>query len=114
MDLFTPNPLPSSSTTRGLDFERYESKFGEGYSQRVGAGINPTRESLSLSWNALTLTDAETIREWLKAKQGAEAFLFQVPLGGPLLSWICPQVSEIYYDSNGASLTATLEEVRDL
>lgn len=56
-----------------------ETKFGDGYSQRVQDGINYMNESWDLTFNNRSFTDISTMRTFLEGKGGVVAFTWTPP-----------------------------------
>ena len=63
---------------RGLSTEQkpriLSAAYGDGYEQRVAAGINNIPESWSLSWNNRTKADSNKIVKFLEDQAGVTAF----------------------------------------
>lgn len=87
-------------------------QFGDGYSQRAFAGINPIRQAYSLSWT-LETTLAKQIYNFLRPKEQVVAFLYTYP-GDIERSYIC---SDLKYQDNQPApsvVSATFTEVFDI
>ena len=57
----------------------FKASYGDGYEQRVSAGINNLPESWSLSWNNKTLNEANKIVKFLEDQGGVTAFDWYPP-----------------------------------
>lgn len=57
----------------------HEVQFGDGYSQRVGYGINSVVERYELNYTNLTGTEKDTIKNFLDSLYVGEAFYYTVP-----------------------------------
>ena len=57
----------------------YKATFGDGYEQRVAAGINNIPESWSLTWTNRTLSDSNKIIKFLEDQGGVTAFDWYPP-----------------------------------
>ncbi len=56
-----------------------ESQFGDGYTQRLGAGLNAVRGTIPMAWDVLPQAQATAIEQFLAARAGVESFLYQMP-----------------------------------
>ena len=56
-------------------------KFGDGYEQRVGDGINNDLPQWSLRFDARTSAEATDIRNFLKTQGGVKVFDWTPPMG---------------------------------
>ncbi len=114
MALWTPPVIPSSGTGRTAKTDRYESRFGEGYSQRVERGINSERLELTVRWDILTHADADTIEGYLRSVLGLTAFDMVIPPDSTTTQVVCEDVdrSELY--QNASAIVAKLVRVYDL
>ena len=56
-----------------------KANYGDGYEQRVAAGINNLPESWSLSWNNKTLNEGNKIIKFLEDHKGVTAFDWYPP-----------------------------------
>lgn len=110
--------LPSLSPDYGSSAQKkprvLTSNFGDGYSQRAAAGINPLSQVWQLSWSALSTTDANTLDAFFVAKGGHTAFLWTPPRESTALKWICQEWSRSISHPNNDSITATFIQVFDL
>lgn len=88
--------------------------FGDGYTQRVGNGLNPIAENWEVVWTLLSQTDRDTLSDFLKEKSGVTAFLW-VPPGEEVARkytckrWLFRPNQTLLYDG-----TATFVEEFDL
>lgn len=73
---FCPRVNPTGSTT----FRTRTAGFGDGYTQRVGDGINTRKESWPLEFVGDEAEIAE-IKAFLDARGGDDPFLWTPPLG---------------------------------
>lgn len=69
-----------------------EIKFQEGYSQRIGRGVLGPDRSWSLTFREAP-ADIDTIHNWLKARNGAEAFDWVPPWQSETLRVVCKRWS---------------------
>jgi len=85
-----PTTVPPSRTSPGKEvtYDILEANFGDGYSQRSGAGINTERVTWSLIWENIDNADAEEIETFLNNTKGYIPFYWTAPLDdGPKL-WV--------------------------
>lgn len=55
--------------------------FGDGYTQQAPDGINSQLAKWSLNWEALTVSEKNTIEGFLAARQGYQTFTWIDPSG---------------------------------
>lgn len=107
MSTFTWSPAPGASETV---MPRVKSaKFGDGYEQRVGEGINTRPRSWSLTFLGPTArTDA--IAAFLEAADGVASFDWTPPYG-PAGKFVCRSWSRTVPALVIQGISATFEEV---
>lgn len=66
-------------------------KFGDGYEQRSPDGLNTRPRSLSLSWPNLSTTQKNTLVDFVRARNGAQAFFWTPPGEGSAIKIKCPK-----------------------
>lgn len=101
MSTFTWNPRYSAQSENTPRVRKAE--FGDGYSQRVGQGINNLKRVWSLSFK-LDIADMDAIEAFFIAADGVETFDW-VPPSGAAGIWICPswtRTSDDGYDQISA------------
>jgi len=65
--------------------------YGDGYSQRIGLGLNQIAEGWNMLWSERETADKDTIITFLKAKGGKEAFT-KTPIGEAVArQYTCPE-----------------------
>jgi len=80
MPLLTfPAILPSYGSDPRNSFRVLEAKFGDGYSQRAGDGLHGKQTDWTVLFENLEIADSDTIRDFLDARGGVEAFLWTPP-----------------------------------
>lgn len=87
--------------------------LGDGYTVRAGDGLNSKKRIWSLSWNILSIADADTIETFLSDQNGYKAFYWTPPRGA-IGKWTCAQWSRTAVGPAYDSLTCEFEEVFDL
>lgn len=87
-----------------------EARFGDGYSQTVGDGINNIPRVWNVSIALLDQTTAAAIDTFLRARGGAEAFDWTDPYGYAG-RWLCKKWSRASGDGARDSINATFEQV---
>ncbi|WP_062359625.1 phage tail protein [Vreelandella aquamarina] len=86
-------------------------QFGDGYEQRRPAGLNSVRRSWSVTWSLITQAQMELLRDWLLARKGVSAFLWDIPEEGETVQVVCKEApSHVYTGFQHYSLTATFTE----
>lgn len=74
-----PNITPDMSSAPRYTPKILRAEFGDGYLQAAGDGINPFKEEWDLSFSNRPKSDIDTITAFVRAKNGAEAFLWTPP-----------------------------------
>lgn len=125
---------PSYSSSQITDFNVRTIQFGEGYRQSVPIGLNSVRRTWNLTWENGDKLKIELIARFLRARMGAEAFLWSAPgdfelntdgtvkqtAGGEDIhkfrKWVCESVNGPNYLAGNtlATLRVVFEEVFDL
>ena len=73
------NIVPDRGVSLDQSARIFKANYGDGYEQRVGAGINTLPESWSLSWNTRSSADGNKIIKFLEDRNGTEAFDWYPP-----------------------------------
>lgn len=113
LPVFTPPQIPSLSSSFEEEPRILRVDFGDGYSQRVADGLNSNQMKVTLNFDVLTSVELGTIRTFLSARGGYEAFTYTLPQEVSARKWICPRWNH-QPNGNLFSLSAELEEVADL
>lgn len=87
--------------------------FGDGYTERVAVGINNDAAQVTLSWVNITTAERDYIVDFLAARGGHEAFVYQPPGFSASKKWICPNWDDELTDPNNWSVSAPLQQVFD-
>lgn len=88
----------------------YESKFGDGYSQRISMGLNSNPKTYPLQFKHRSNTERDQIEAFLDARRGTEAFDWTPPWGSAG-KFICSEWKVIYSNFNNNQITATFMQV---
>lgn len=86
-------------------------RFGDGYEQRVGDGINTMRETWPLTFAVRDDTETAAILAFLVARGGVEAFDWTPPGEGAAKRWICRKWSRSWDSHDKNTINATFERV---
>lgn len=86
------------------------SRFGEGYEQRVGEGINLVPQKWKLVFANRTTADGDAIVAFLAAKAGFTAFTW-TPKTGTEIKVVCRSWSRAYVDSGAQTINCLFEQV---
>jgi len=73
-----PNPS-FGPISREYTAKILETKFGDGYRQRAGNGINTIGEVYNAGWHNITTAEKNIIRDFLVARGGWDAFTWTAP-----------------------------------
>jgi phage-related protein len=88
-----------------------EAKFGDGYRQRAGNGINTMLEVWSIQANALKdATEAAPMEAFLRAQAGVTAFQWATPFGRTAL-FVCKKWRRVQTSFGMSNISGTFEEV---
>ena len=111
--------IPDKSLTRSTTPDVLRHQFGDGYEQRLKAGINPLRETYSISFVNRDKTEADDIIAFFDTKSGVDAFDFTIPdtnststttsvlAAGPIGSLTLSLTAANLDISSGATVTGT-------
>lgn len=113
MDIF-PNILPHKGSNKTIETRVLRAEFGDGYSQRLAAGINSVIDQWEVTWTNLSTTDADTIEAFLSAKKGVEAFLWTPPRESQAKFFTCAQWSRQPSLPGADTVNATFRQEFDL
>lgn len=85
-----PTTVPPSRSSPGqeVQFDFLEAEFGDGYSQRAGAGINPRRSTWSISFENVDNDAADEITAFLDASLGYTPFYWTAPQDTAARLWV--------------------------
>lgn len=86
---FTPVPLPSPGTSRKSKPKLLKADFGDGYTQTAPDGTNWIKDTATLTWDALTLTQANTIDAFFYTQGGWNPFYYTLSDDSTPSRWTC-------------------------
>ena len=86
-------------------------KFGDGYSQRAGNGINTIPERWSMVFSKVDNSIADSINAFFATHAGVTSFQYNPPNHPTYLNFICPEWSRSYNAYGSSDLTAIFEQV---
>lgn len=109
MTTFNPPVSPNVGTTGTTNFRVLEAKFGDGYDQSAGDGINAEESEYSLVWTDLSVSDFETIRDFFVALGGYQTFDYTLPNHSTSYKWKAKSFSETYQKGNKKGLTVNIK-----
>ena len=95
-------------------FRTLSADFGDGYSQRLGDGLNTTIETWNLKWSVLTTAEKDVIVNFLDEREGYKAFNYTMPTESTSKKWICKSYKAEPLQPGLFSITASFERVYDL
>ncbi len=73
------NVIPDRGVSTSQTARVYKATYGDGYEQRVAAGINNLPEEWKLTWKGRTVNDANKIIKFLEDHAGVTAFDWYPP-----------------------------------
>ena len=86
------------------------SKFGDGYEQRVGDGINIRPREWTLTFNTRTTAEMSPIVAFLEAQNGIYSFDW-TPSSGAAGKWVCEEWNQTDVRYGIKDLSCTFREV---
>lgn len=101
---------PSYSASQNTKPRVNEARFGDGYTQRVGDGINRQPRKFDLSFKNRTKTEADSIEAFLIDRDAQYSFDWTPPFGAAGL-WLCREWTRVLDDGNWHTITCSFEEV---
>jgi phage-related protein len=87
-------------------------EFGDGYTQRVGKGVNTMLRSVSLTFSGRSDAEAAAILSFFESKGGVEPFTAQIGFNSPIRKYVTEgewKHTIEYNDHN--TITVTFQEV---
>jgi len=114
LETFSPPSAPDVSSSGNHKFRILKAGFGDSYAQRAADGINPKESDYNFSWTKVTVTDINTMKTFLDARGGHEAFYYTVPGDVAATKFTCEQYGEIWEEGALKGLSATFKKVYDL
>lgn len=87
--------------------------FGDGYTQRVGDGININPESWALTFSARTTSERDAILAFFEARAGSESFDWTSP-SGTTGKFVCEEWGYTPDNTATHTVTAKFDQVFDL
>jgi phage-related protein len=85
-------------------------KFGDGYEQRVGEGINLVPQNWKLGFDNISTATADAIIDFLVGKSGLTAFTW-TPKGGTEIKVVCRSWTKTYINVASRSVSCLFEQV---
>ena len=105
------NWIPSRGFTSDSSPKVNIAKFGDGYAQRVPAGINNIDKTWNLTFQSQPIATANAIETFLVLKQGAIPFSW-LPTGDSTeVQVVCSKWSKVYESHLTSTISATFERV---
>ena len=107
-----PSITPQYSTQETVEQDSLRIKLGDGYEQRLKVGLNQNPFQLSVAFNNITQTDANTIETFLTARADDNAsFDFTAPGESVSKKYICDSHRKVIRYANRATITCEFREV---
>ena len=105
--------IPDKGFTLTTKPRVHRADFGDGYSQRVGNGINVLGQSFSLNFSNREKADIDAITNFLDTKAGVTSFNFNYPESGgeTTIKVLCTDWSQSWSYDNYYSLQLKLMRV---
>lgn len=107
-------PNPTKGFTRKSEPRVSKIQFGDGYSQRLAAGINTLKEVWSLNWENIPIAAVDAVSLFLETRGGVEHFLW-TPAGTSIqYKVICSTWDRTYNSHIANSIKCDFERVYDI
>ena len=105
--------VPDKGFTRKTTPRVFKADFGDGYSQRVGNGINVLNETFSINFANRPKADIDQITNFLETKAGVTSFDFTYAEGGSetTIKVLCSDWSQSWSYDDYYNLQTKLERV---
>lgn len=110
MATFTWHPAPGAKRT--VKPRILAARFGDGYEQRVGDGINTRLSIWELSFPGLSRADADDVDAFLVARNGVESFDWVDP-AGVSGKYLCREWESTELGAGRININATFEQVAE-
>ena len=110
---FNPPVAPSYPLSKQTDARVLTASYGDGYTQRVADGINFVAERVTLQWDNISPTNADTIESFLRPLLKLNYFNYTLPGEGSAKKFICSELTRTKNSFGTDSLNITLEQVFD-
>ncbi|WP_319520194.1 phage tail protein [uncultured Martelella sp.] len=113
-DKFEPSACPAITSTKSVELRTLETRFGDGYSQRGGDGLNTTGVTFNAMWPGLTLEEADRIEAFFLSLRGFHAFEWKLPRDREAKLYRCKSWTRTGAGGAHDTINATIERVYDL
>jgi phage-related protein len=107
---FAPPRAPSPGTSNTPKVKLREADFGDGYSQPIRDGLNHIKRTLSLTWEMMTPTEADVIKNFLIARGGDQSFYWTPSDESTPVKWRCKTWGDKKEKSGFVTVTAEFEQ----
>lgn len=110
-----PDIPPQEGVAPTFEMRLKEARFGDGFSQRSGDGLNPLEEQWQVVWNTLRADDFLAIHDFLKGLTSGESFDWTPPLPGAVQQkYSCKAWQPVPHVDGLYSISATFKKENDL
>ena len=113
MTTFSPSIQPDTGLSRPIKQRILKSKFGDGYSQRSGDGINTREFDVNCNWTAISETVKDELLNFFDTQGGYLAFDYTLPNSSTVEKFTCEDYGETWQRGT-YDFSATLTRVFDL
>ena len=115
-DLTSTQRIPDKGLTRQTKPKVLKVSFGDGYEQRISAGINNLNQTFNVGFSNREKEEIDDIVAFLDSKNGISSFNFTIPdsnAGGneTTIKVVCETYSTAYSADNFYSCSATFRRV---
>ena len=102
--------LVSNGTELDTEARVIEAKFGDGYAQRTGDGLNSTPSNYSVKMQNVKASDALAVIDFFKTHGGHTPFLWTPPNEGSPRQFVCKKWNMVSVFVGTKDIFATFEE----
>lgn len=113
--LFTPPGIVgiSPGSTKATKPRVLRNDFGDGYSQRIGDGLNQINRKVDIKFSVLVKSEADDIESFFEERAGYKPFRWTLPGEDTERKWIAPEWQRTYTGRLTYDISVTFEEVFD-
>ena len=111
---FAPSRNPDVGLDMVVRFTAYEATFGDGYTARAPKGINNEEVEVSLTWNRISLAEADAIENFFRSMRGTVPFWYTLPFTNNTRQFICKTYTRTRVTGLLDTIKATFTKVNDL
>jgi phage-related protein len=110
---WNPPRAPQLGSRLNIDQKTRVARFGDGYEQVAGDGLNTIRRTWTLVWNACPNSDADAIEAFWVQQGRTLPFWYTAPGTAQPYKWRFETFNRTQIDGNSDQLEITIRQVFD-